>query len=70
MLITEVDERPAPDLDSFISVVKDKKDKDSLQLKVMNLKGRTKVITLQLNNNYWPMAQIIDTEKGWVRSEF
>ncbi len=69
MLITEVDDRPTPDLDSFIRVVKDKADRDSVRLKVMDLKGRIKVITLQLNNNYWPMAEIIDTEKGWVRSE-
>ncbi|MCP3674106.1 MAG: hypothetical protein GY829_06500, partial [Gammaproteobacteria bacterium] len=70
MLITEIDERPTPDLDSFIAIVKDKQDRDSVRLKVMDLKGRTKVITLQLNNNYWPMAQILHTENGWVRTEF
>ncbi|RLA05103.1 MAG: hypothetical protein DRQ47_02055 [Gammaproteobacteria bacterium] len=68
MLITEVDDRPTPDLDSFIDIVKDKGDRDSVRLKVLDLTGRVSVITLKLNNNYWPMAQIANTNKGWFRT--
>jgi len=69
LLIIEVDDRPTPDLDSFIAVVKDKGNRDSVRLKVMDMKGKPKVITLQLNNNYWPMAQVTNTGLGWQRTE-
>jgi len=69
LLIMEVDERPTPDLDSFIEVVKDKGDRESVRLKVMDMSGRVRVITLKLNNNYWPMAEVVSTDKGWLRAE-
>jgi len=68
-LITAVDDRPTPDLDSFIKIVKDKNNRESVRLKVMDTKGKTSIITLKLNNNYWPMAEIINTKTGWQRTE-
>ena len=67
LLITAVDERPTPDLDSFIAVVKDRGDRESVRLKVIDLAGKSSVITLTLNNVYWPMSQIINNENGWQR---
>jgi len=69
LLITEIDERPTPDLDSLIEVIQGKKDRDSVKLKVLDMKGKTRVITLQLNNNFWPMAEITNTGDGWRRTE-
>jgi len=69
LLITEIDERPTPDLDSFIKVIQGKNDRDSVKLKVLDMKGKTRVITLQLNNNFWPMAKITNTGDGWRRTE-
>ena len=68
-LITEVDEQPTPNLDSFIKAVKNKGDRDSVRLKVLDITGRAKLITLKLNNNYWPMAEVISTENGWMNVE-
>jgi len=69
LLITAVDDNPTPDLDSLIAIVKDKDDRDSVRLKVLDMKGRTKVITMQLNNHYWPIAHVTDTGSGWQRTE-
>ncbi|MFT5451383.1 MAG: S1-C subfamily serine protease [Enterobacterales bacterium] len=68
-LITEVDEQPTPNLDSFIKAVKNKGDRDSVRLKVMDITGRAKLITLKLNNNYWPMAEVISSANGWIKVE-
>ncbi len=69
LLITEVDDLPTPDLDSLIAIVKHKGNRDSVRLKVMDMKGRVKVITMQLDNNYWPLAQVTNPGSGWQRSE-
>ncbi len=69
LLITKIDEHPTPDLDSLIEVIQGKKDRDSVKLTVLDMKGKTRVITLQLNNNFWPMAQITNTGNGWRRTE-
>ena len=66
-IITAVDEQPTPDLDTFISVVKDKKDRESVRLKVLNFSGIEQVITLTLSNNYWPLAEVVKTPSGWQR---
>ena len=68
LIITAVDDQPTPDLNSFIEVVKGKADRESVRLKVLDLSAREQVITLTLNNNYWPMAEVNYTENGWQRS--
>ncbi|PCJ48642.1 MAG: hypothetical protein COA74_08005 [Gammaproteobacteria bacterium] len=69
LLITEVDEKPTPNLDSFIKAVSNKGDRDSVRLRVMDITGRARLITLKLNNNYWPMAEVISTDTGWQKIE-
>ena len=66
-IITAVDDVPTPDLDSFIAVVKNKKDRESVRLKVLNLANIEQVITLTLSNTYWPLAEVVKTADGWRR---
>jgi S1-C subfamily serine protease len=66
-IITAVDDKPTPDLQAFIEAVKDKQDRDSVRLKVLQLSGQEQVITLTLSDNYWPMALVKRTETGWQR---
>lgn len=66
-IITAVDGQPTPDLASFIRAVKYKGERESVRLKVLKLTGQEQVITLTLNNNYWPMAEVKRTGAGWQR---
>ncbi len=66
-IITAVDDQPTPDLDTFIDVVKDKKDRESVRLKVLNFSGKEQVVTLTLSNVYWPLAEVVKTPTGWQR---
>src|ERR1700728_4636302 len=66
--ITEVDGRPTPDLDAFISAVSGKPDRASLRLKTVSWNGMTDVITLKLDNHYWPAYELDRQSDGsWRR---
>ena len=59
-----------PDLQSFLDVVKDKDDHASVRVKTVTWNGAVEVITLKLDNQYWPAYDVHRTEDGWVRKEF
>jgi S1-C subfamily serine protease len=67
--VVEIDETPTPDLDTFVSVIADKKDHESIRVKTVTWNGAVEVITLKLDNQYWPAYEIRRTENGWVRSD-
>ncbi len=66
--IITVDGVSVPDLDTFLSVVKEKKHRDSVRLEVVDLNGRENMVTLKLDLNYWPTYELKWTqEEGWTR---
>ena len=65
--VVEVDETPTPDLQSFVETVAGKRDQSSLRLKTVTWNGAVEVITLKLDNQYWPAYEIRRTENGWER---
>ena len=65
--IVEVDDQATPDLQTFVDVVRGKKDKSSVRLKTITWNGAAEVITLKLDNQYWPAYEIRRTEDGWQR---
>jgi S1-C subfamily serine protease len=65
--IVEVDDKATPDLQSFVDVIRGKKDKSSVRLKTITWNGSAEVITLKLDNQYWPAYEIRRTEDGWQR---
>ena len=66
--IVEVDDTRTPDLQSFVDAVAGKKDQASVRLKTVTWNGAVEVITLKLDNQYWPAYEIRRTETGWQRS--
>ena len=67
--ITEVDGQPIPDLDAFIKAVRGKPDRASLRLKTMSWNGQVDVITLKLDNHYWPAYELDRQSDGsWTRT--
>jgi S1-C subfamily serine protease len=67
--VVEIDETPTPDLETFVDVIADKKEHESIRVKTVTWNGAVEVITLKLDNQYWPAYEIRRTEDGWVRSD-
>ncbi|HUD96152.1 MAG TPA: trypsin-like peptidase domain-containing protein [Woeseiaceae bacterium] len=65
--IVEVDDTPTPDLATFVDIVRNKKDQASIRLRTITWNGSVEVITLKLDNQYWPAYEIRRTADGWQR---
>lgn len=66
--LVEVDDTPTPNLQAFVDAIKGKGDQESVRLKTVTWNGAVEVITLKLDNQYWPAYEIKRTENGWQRS--
>jgi len=67
--ITEVDGEPTPDLDSFIRAVSGRPDRSSLRLKTVNWNGSVDVLTLKLDEHYFPAWELHREGDAWLRRE-
>jgi S1-C subfamily serine protease len=68
--ITEVDGHPTPNLDAFIQAVRGKPDRSSVRLKTISWNGQVDVITLKLDNHYWPAYELDRRPDGsWTRTD-
>ncbi len=65
--IVEVDDVATPDLQTFLGVIGRKRDQASVRLKTITWNDAIEVITLKLDNQYWPAYEIRKTENGWRR---
>jgi S1-C subfamily serine protease len=68
--IIAVDDIPTPNLDIFKKIVMDKPSNDSIKLNVVSWNGSHSVVTLKLNNKYWPSYEISQKENIWKRNAF
>ena len=66
--IVAVDDTATPDLQSFVEAVRGKEDQTSVRLKTVTWNGAVQVITLKLDNQYWPAYEIRRTKDGWQRT--
>jgi len=65
--ILEVDGTPTPDLEVFLATVRNKPDRGSVRLKMVDLDGRVEVTTLKVDLSYWPTQELMLTSEGWRR---
>jgi S1-C subfamily serine protease len=65
--ITEIDGIPVPDLDAFIRAVSGRPDGASLRLKTVGWNEAVDIITLRLDQHYWPAYELRRNETGWKR---
>ena len=68
--VVEVNETPTPDLQAFIDVVGGIEHRESVRLKTVTWNDTVEVITLKLDNRYWPAYEIRRTDDGWRRTAF
>ena len=66
--IVAVNGRPTPDLDTFLEVVKAERDRGAVRLKTQDLDGRSDVLTLKLDLEYWPTYSLSRGAEGWTRT--
>ncbi len=65
--ITAVDGNAIADLDQFIAVVGGKRNRDSVRLTTVTWNGQVEVLTLRLDDTYWPPYQIVWHDGQWHR---
>ncbi|MBM4219103.1 MAG: PDZ domain-containing protein [Gammaproteobacteria bacterium] len=65
--ITEVDGIPVADLDAFIRAVSGRPDSTSVRLKTVTWNGSVGIMTLRLDQHYWPAYELRRTGTGWKR---
>jgi S1-C subfamily serine protease len=68
--VVEVNEVATPNLQAFINAVKDIEHRESVRLKTVTWNGTAEVITLKLDNQYWPAYEIRRKDNGWRRTDF
>ncbi len=68
--VVEVNEIPTPNLQAFIDVAKNIQNRESVRVKTVTWNGTAEVITLKLDNQYWPAYEIRRDENGWRRVDF
>jgi pro-apoptotic serine protease NMA111 len=65
--IVRVNDRDTPDLQSFLDAVAGQEDRSPVRLTTVTWNGSVEVITLKLDNQYWPPYEIRRTNNGWRR---
>lgn len=65
--IVEVDGQPTPDLDAFLDAVAGRADRAAVRLKTLNWNRSVEIITLKLDNRYWPAYELLREQDGWHR---
>jgi len=66
--IVEVDGQPVENLDAFLELVKDKQDRDSVRLTTVSWNNSVSVLTLKVDDVYWPGYEISYTDGEWQRT--
>ena len=66
--IVAVDGHPTVDLDAFLRAVAHRPDHASVRITTLGWNNAPHVITLTLDNHYWPAYELVRTDgSGWVR---
>ena len=65
--IVSVDGQATPDLDRFVAAVNGLGDRESVRLNTVTGNGVPQVITLRLDNHYWPAYEVRREGQQWQR---
>jgi S1-C subfamily serine protease len=67
--IVAVDGQPTPDLDLFVAAIRGLDHGESVRLNTVSWNNVPEVITLKLDNNYWPSYELRRDNQDWRRFE-
>jgi len=65
--IVEIDGAPINTTDDFLKAVKGKSHQTAVLIKTLDFKNNARVITLRVDNNYWPFYEIKYTNGKWEK---
>jgi len=65
--IVEIDGKQINTIDDFVESVKGKKHQTSVIIKTLDFENKAKVITLRIDNNYWPFYEIKNNNGKWEK---
>jgi S1-C subfamily serine protease len=65
--IVEIDGQPIKNTDDFVNAVKGKDHRASVLIKTLDFRNNSKVITLRIDNNYWPFYEIKYQDGRWEK---
>jgi S1-C subfamily serine protease len=68
--IVEVDGKTITTLDDFIEAVQDKAHLDSVLIKTIDFSNNPKVVTLRVNNHYWPFYELRWVNGEWTKHNY
>ncbi len=68
--IVEVDGEPVSSLDDFIALVKDRRHRESITLKLLDLNNKPSVKTMKLDYRYWPFYEMRYENGDWVKVNY
>ncbi|MAD91338.1 MAG: hypothetical protein CMQ54_01220 [Gammaproteobacteria bacterium] len=68
--IIEVNGIKTPNLQAFIDITKNIRHQESVRLKTVTWNDAEEVITLKIDNQYWPAYEIVFDDNGWKRVDF
>ena len=68
-ILTELEGVTIRDLDGFVARLKEIAGRESVRVKLLHLNGKETMLTLKLDNHYWPAFELqYSDEHGWQRS--
>ena len=65
--IVEIDGQPIATTDDFVNAVKAKQHQESVLIRTLDFNNNPRVITLKINNNYWPFYEIKYQNGQWQK---
>jgi len=66
--ILQIDGQPTPDLDAFVAAVSHKADRESVRIKTVTWNDQIEVLTLKIDERYWPAYELRRVDDEWRRS--
>jgi S1-C subfamily serine protease len=65
--IVEIDGQPITNTNDFVNAVKGKEHQAAVLIKTLDFRNNAKVITLRVDNNYWPFYEIKYQDGRWEK---
>ncbi len=68
--LVELEGLAVSDIDSLLDALHQTAGRESVRLKVLDLIGKERVLTLRPDEHYWPTVELVRSEEGWQRRPF
>ena len=67
--VAAMNDIPTPDLDAALSAIASFPSDKYVRIKLVDLKGQPKVVTLKPDDHYWSLSELRRKGSDWVHSD-